>query len=74
MQGHGFVNRTNETTGEYLNATLEWLVQNDPQEYGKLKRSCCNQTTWTKLSTNFLVVSIILLDNMDIQQSPYRGK
>jgi hypothetical protein len=37
MQGHGYVDQKNDTTGEYLNGTLGWLVQNDPTEYGMLR-------------------------------------
>ena len=38
MQGHGWIDAKNKKTGKMLNATLEWLVTNDPKEYGFLLR------------------------------------
>jgi len=38
MVGHGILSRVNETTGKQMNATLEWLVTNVPDEYGKLRQ------------------------------------
>ena len=36
MQGHGWIDARNKTTNQMLNATLEWLITNDPKEYGML--------------------------------------
>ncbi len=35
--GHGYIDKTNETDGTFLNGTLEWLVNTYPDTYGKLK-------------------------------------
>ena len=37
MQGHGYMNVTDED-GNYRNGTLEWMVQEYPQFFGKLKK------------------------------------
>jgi len=37
MQGHGHMDATDETTGKFLNGTLEWMVETYPCTYGKLK-------------------------------------
>lgn len=36
-QGHGYINTTDEV-GNYRNGTLEWLVQERPEFFGKLKQ------------------------------------
>ena len=36
-EGHGYIDRTNETDGRFLNGSLEWMVEKDPDTYGKLK-------------------------------------
>ena len=38
MVGHGSRYMIDETTGEQKNATLQWLVDNVPDVYGKLKK------------------------------------
>ena len=38
MVGHGSRYMINETTGEQKNATLQWLVDNVPDVFGKLKK------------------------------------
>jgi len=37
MQGHGYMNRKNDTTGKFLNGTLEWMIETYPETYSKLK-------------------------------------
>jgi len=39
MQGHGMVDQRSEKTGKPLNGTLEWLVENNPAEYGMLVKT-----------------------------------
>ena len=36
MQGHGYMDRTDDD-GNFRNGTLEWMVEQDPAKYGKLK-------------------------------------
>ena len=35
MEGHGYMDRIED--GKFLNGTLEWMVETDPDTYGKLK-------------------------------------
>jgi alpha-galactosidase len=37
MVGHGAIDETDRESGEQKNATLTWLVDNAPDQYGKLK-------------------------------------
>eukprot|EP00536_Pseudo-nitzschia_multiseries_P002345 jgi/Psemu1/5357/gm1.5357_g len=38
-QGHGYMDSRDEATGAFLNGTLEWLVETQPETYGKLRKS-----------------------------------
>ena len=38
MVGHGIISDIDNSTGLQWNATLEWLVANDPDQFGKLKK------------------------------------
>ena len=49
--GHGYIDRTNETDGSFLNGTLDWMVETYPDIYGKLKTYDENgDSTWTERS------------------------
>jgi hypothetical protein len=37
MVGHGYMDMKDDTTGKFLNGTLEWMVETYPETYGKLK-------------------------------------
>jgi alpha-galactosidase len=38
MQGHGYIDEKDKTTNQYLNGTLEWMIETYPEKYGRLKR------------------------------------
>jgi len=49
MQGHGYMDLTDDD-GKFLNGTLEWMVEQDPERYRKLKtrdRKDGGNATWT---------------------------
>jgi hypothetical protein len=74
MQGHGHIDTKNDTTGEFRNATLEWLVQHDPAEYGMLKESITNETSrWTVRQDVFVAYNKQGLDDVrpEIHQYGY---
>ena len=51
MQGHGYIDKKNETTDQYLNGTLEWMIETYPDKYGKLKKNYKERRHTTKHST-----------------------
>ena len=38
MEGHGYMD-TKDDEGNFRNGTLEWMVETDPETYGKLKNN-----------------------------------
>mmetsp|Transcript_3697 Transcript_3697/g.10475 ORF Transcript_3697/g.10475 Transcript_3697/m.10475 type:complete len:404 (+) Transcript_3697:704-1915(+) len=38
-QGHGYMDTRDKDTGNFLNGTLEWMVETFPEKYGKLKQA-----------------------------------
>ncbi|NJN83032.1 MAG: sialate O-acetylesterase [Caldilineaceae bacterium] len=48
MQGHGYIAKQDETTGQYLNGTLPWMMETYPEKYSKLQQvSTDGNITWT---------------------------
>jgi len=39
MEGHGYMQAREESTGVFRNGTLEWMVETFPETYGKLKNA-----------------------------------
>ena len=51
MVGHGSRYMIDETTGEQKNATLQWLVDNVPDVYGKLKKKKSSNNNSNEVGT-----------------------
>lgn len=77
MEGHGYIDVTNED-GEYRNGTLEWMVQVDPQKYGKLKNSTFSSSAsssdnnhWTVRSDTWITFNKQHFDNVRVEMNQY---
>ena len=47
MEGHGYMDKIDDDNGNFLNGTLEWMVEAYPETYGKLKKTNDNNNDGT---------------------------
>lgn len=76
-EGHGFMNKTNDD-GTFLPGTLEWMVESDPESYGKLKinKSENNSSSWnwTERDDVYINYNLQNWDSVHISNKDFEGK